>query len=411
MNCRLQIADCRLVAAQILVTCLLWPAVAQAQLSAPREAAQIEYGPVSLYPTLQIVDAGKDSNVFDSRDNPQEDYTLTVVSRAFVVAKLKSNELMFSTGSDYVWFRRFKQERSSNGLYSMRFNLSASRFKPFIGAERASTRARPSAEIDVRAQRIERNMVVGTNFNLTERTALTASVNASDSTYEDGQRFRGVDLKESLDRKERSYTGGVRYAVTPLTTVVLGGTYGQSLFPNHLRDAKTYTVGPQLEFSPDAGIRGRASMGIQRFKPGDPALKEFLGITFNAGVNWTLWGRTGFELLSGRNVSYSFKDNEPYYLLTTGRFGVTQKAFGPVDLSAAVERQALSYRFRRGAVAGADFDPDQAARDIVTAGVGIMLGRGFKVVVSGERAVRKSLFDTEANFVRTRLLGTLTIGS
>jgi hypothetical protein len=237
------------------------------------------------------------------------------------------------------------------------------------------------------------------------------SATASDSTYEEAARFRGVSLKQSLDRKERSYTGGVRYAVTPLTTMVLAGSYGESLFPDHLRDAKFYTFAPAFEFSPDAGIRGRAMAGIQQFKPNDPQFTPFTGLTFSAGVNWNLWGHTGFDVQAQRNISYSYKDTEPYYLLTSGRLGISQRLFGPFDLTGAVERQFLSYRFRRGAVSGVDFDPDQAARDIVTAGVGISLGRGFKVVISGERAVRKSPFDTQANFVRTRLLSTVTIGS
>jgi hypothetical protein len=404
-NCRLQIVGLQIVAA------LLWPAVAHAQLSAPREAAQIEYGPVSLYPSLQIVDAGKDSNIFDESQNPKDDYTMTVASRALVVAKLGSNELMFLTGSDYVWFRQYERERSSNAISSLRFNFSASRFKPFVGAERLRTSSRPSAEIESRARRLERNFIVGSNFDLTERTAITASATESDSTYESGELFHGVDLKQALDRQERTYTGGVRYAITPLTTMVLAGTYGESVFPDHLRDAKFYTFAPLFEFSPDAGIRGRAMAGVQRFKPDDPAFGEFTGLTFLAGVNWTFWGRTGFDVQAQRNVSYSYKDTEPYYLLTSGRFGMSQRLFGPFELSGAVERQFLSYRFRRGQTAGTDFNPDQAARNVVTAGVGIALGRGFKVVISAERAVRKSPFDPQGNFERTRVLSTVTIGS
>ena len=220
MHCRLQIARWQIAGWQIgaaALACLLVPAAAHAQLSAPREAAQIEFGPVSLYPSLQIVDAGKDSNIFDDSTNPKQDYTFTVASRALIVTRLGLNELMFSTGSDYVWFQHYKSERSSNAVYSLRFNLSASRFKPFVGAERVRTRARTNAEIEARAERLERTAVVGSNFDLTERTALTMSANVSDSTYAAGQTYRGVSLKRSLDRRERSYAGGVRYAVTPLT--------------------------------------------------------------------------------------------------------------------------------------------------------------------------------------------------
>jgi hypothetical protein len=366
---------------------------------------------VALYPTVQIVDAGKDSNVFDDNENPKDDYTFTVASRALVVTRLGANELMFSTGSDYVWFHQYEQERSSNAFTSLRFNLSASRFKPFIGAERAHTRARPTAEIDARARRLERKITAGSNFNVTERTALTMSATASDSTFEEGERFRGVDLKSALDRHEHSYTGGVRYDVTPLTTLMVTGAYGESTFPDHLRDAKSYTFASAAEFSPDAEIRGRAMAGIQRFTPVDPAFRQFTGLTFSAGVNWTLWGRTGFDVQTARNINYSYKDTQPYYLVTSGRLGVTQSIFGPFELSGAVERQFLSYRFRRGGVPASDVDPDQTARHIVAGGVGVQIGRSFKVVISAERAIRRSPIDTTANFGRTRILSTVTVGS
>ena len=73
---------------------LFWPASAHAQLTAPRESVQIEFGPVSLYPSLQIVDAGKDQNVFNDGTEPKEDYTFTIASRALVVTRLGLNQLL-----------------------------------------------------------------------------------------------------------------------------------------------------------------------------------------------------------------------------------------------------------------------------------------------------------------------------
>src|SRR5688572_15346864 len=119
-------------------------APAAAQITAPREAAQIAFGPISLYPTLQVVDAGVDENVFNDGTEPQSDYTFTVNSRLLSVVRLGLNELLFQTGNDYVWFQDFDRERSNNAHYAMRFNLSASRLKPYIGFERTRTRARRS---------------------------------------------------------------------------------------------------------------------------------------------------------------------------------------------------------------------------------------------------------------------------
>ena len=71
--------------------------------------------------------------------------------------------------------------------YAVRFNLSASRFKPFIGAEYVRTRVRRSPEIDARARRVDRNVLGGIAFEVSPRTALTASVRLDDSNYDEGE--------------------------------------------------------------------------------------------------------------------------------------------------------------------------------------------------------------------------------
>jgi len=126
---------------------LLSAAPVGAQVSAPRESAKVELGPLALYPTVQLLNAGVDDNVFNDGNAPQRDNTLTVESRVLAVLRLGSNELLFRVGSNYVWFQEFSSERSNNPGYALRFNLSASRFKPFIGAEynRTSERRGPAA--------------------------------------------------------------------------------------------------------------------------------------------------------------------------------------------------------------------------------------------------------------------------
>ena len=76
-----------------LACALFWlsSAAVNAQILAPREAAQIELGPLSLYPSLRIVDAGIDENVFNDADNPKKDFTFTVASRALVTCLLSSD--------------------------------------------------------------------------------------------------------------------------------------------------------------------------------------------------------------------------------------------------------------------------------------------------------------------------------
>lgn len=390
---------------------LLAAAPGAAQITAPREAAHIEFGPLGLYPSLQILDAGVDENVFNDGSEPQRDYTLTVATRVLSVLRLGSNELMFQTGNDYVWFREIDSERSSNAQYAMRFNLSASRFKPFIGAEHVRTRARRTPEIDARARRMDRTVLGGLGFDLTPRTSLTGSVRFDESSYDEGERFRGVALDDALNRSGRAADAGVRYAVTPLTTLMVTAGFEEQTFEqSHIRDLKRYTVGPTLEFSPEAAIRGRVVTAVELFKPDDPTLAERTGFAYQGRVNWSLYGRTTFDLGAGRNISYSYQDTEPYYLLTNARLLVSQPLGGWFELYGGADWEHMAYQWRRGAKAA----PGESDRvDTLTGangGVGFRVG-SFHVRVGVEKTRRRSVEDPVQNFTRTRILSSVTLGS
>ena len=396
----------------VIAAMLLPASPAMGQITAPREAAQIELGLLSIYPSLQIVDAGVDENVFNDGTAPQRDYTFTVASRLLGVVRLGSNELLFQTGNDYVWFREFSSERSSNAQYAVRLNLSASRFKPFIGAERVRTRSRPSPEIDTRARRIDRSVVGGLGFELTPRTSLTASVRLDESHYEEGEVFRDVALDDALSRTGRGADAGVRYTITPLTSLsVLAGYEEQQVGQNHLRDLKRYTFGPTVDFSPEAAIRGRASIAFEIFEPENRELARRMGVAYQAGLNWSFFGRTGIDLGAGRNISYSYLDTEPYYQLTSVRLQVSQPLAWRLDLAAGGNWNQMAYRWRVGAEARDAQSPRVDQVIGVNAGVGVNIGRGFHVRLGLEKTQRRSVEDPLQNYSRTRFLSTVTVGS
>jgi hypothetical protein len=390
---------------------LLMAVPADAQVTAPREAAQLELGPLSMYPSLRLIDLGVDENVFNETENPKEDFTFTVSARALGVIRLGLNELLFSTGSDYVWFRDYAAERSANAVHALRFNLSASRFKPYVGAEYISTRARVSPEVDTRARRVERTGIAGASVDLTQRTALTVSAQWADSVYEEGEQFRGSRLDFAFNDLVKTYSGGVRYAVTPLTTLYVTGNYIRDAFKDSpLRNSKAYSVTPALEFAPEAIIRGRFSAGYERFVPDNPEFAERSGLVFEGLLNWSISGVTTFDLSVLRKVNYSYQDTRPYYLHTGARLMVTQRVFGPVGLQGSADRQHLSYRWVRGLVATPGSDNRVDTADTISGGISVYQSRGFSVLVGVERTHRQSPEDPRQNYRRTRLLSQVSIG-
>lgn len=385
-----------------------WPAAAQ--ITAPREPAPLAFGPLSLHPTLQIVDAGIDENVFNDGAAPERDYTLTVATRVLAVLRVGANELLFQTGNDYVWFHQFDSERSSNAQYAMRVNLSASRFKPFIGAEHIRTRARRTPEIDARARRVDRSVVGGINFDLTPRSSLTASVKLDDVSYDEGERFRGVALDSALNRSGRTGEAGVRYAITPFTTLAVTAGYEEQTFvQSHIRDLKRYTVGPSIEFSPEAAIRGRIVTAFEMFTPEDSTLAARKGMAYQAVVNWSLYERTLFDLGAGRNISYSYQDTEPYYQLTNVRLLVSHPLPVGLELYGGGDWEQMAYRWRRDAMLAGSHRVDYLTS--VNGGAGVRIGRTVHMRVGIEKTRRRSIEDPLQNYNRTRILSTVSVGS
>jgi len=124
-----------------LLCCLIASGSAQAQTPAPPEPIEsmpIHAGPFGLRPSLALTNVGTDSNVFNVADDPQDDFTATIVPR--IVARVRAGRLFFSYGaaSDLVYYQTYKDEGSVNGTTG-RYEFTAVRSN--LGAFSSATTA------------------------------------------------------------------------------------------------------------------------------------------------------------------------------------------------------------------------------------------------------------------------------
>ena len=97
--------------------------------------------------------------------------------------------------------------------------------------------------------------------------------------------------------------------------------------------------------------------------------------------------------------------------------GVSQRVMGPIGVTAGVERQFLSYRWRRALVLDPEPEvvsmatPRHDTSDMFSGGITVALPRGFRLALTAEHIRRHSKVDDLLNYQRTRLLSTITIGS
>jgi hypothetical protein len=320
-------------------------ASAQSTAPEPIESMPIHAGPVGLHPSLSITNAGSDSNVFNDASNPQEDMTATIIPR--LVARLRAGRVLFSYGgaTDLVYFQDFKNEESVNFGSDLRLDANLGRLQPSVSTSWLSTKERLNSEVDARAPRTQRNLVVGTRLSVASRTDVVANLRHADLAYDEGSEFHGSNLAHNLNSTTDSFEGGVQVALTPLTTLNLTAALQRDRFDSaHERDADTFRITPALQFDPTALIRGTVSVGYRHFGPLDSSLPDYSGVVAQVTAGYTLRERMKFDVDVARDVQYSYEDLEPYYLATGGRLTATYQLVGPIDVQGFGGRQSLGYR-------------------------------------------------------------------
>jgi hypothetical protein len=394
--------------ATVAVAAWIWPHALAAQVPAAQGPAPIQIGPLGLFPTVVIADVGTDSNVFDETTDPKDDFTFTVGPRLIAALGRGSTRLTTSSSWGFVYFEKYKDQESVNLQHGVRLDLTMSRFRPSASAQYTRTRERPNLEIDARARRTEYTLATGLDLELTGITALTVSVRTDGTTYAQGEQFRQVNLADELNRTGKSASGGLKVFLTPFTTLVLAAEVEQDRFSGtHLRDADSFGFAPALEFSSEAAVSGRAAAGYRRFQPLDPSVPAYRGLVASVGVTYKLLDVTTFDVQANRDVTYSFEETEPYYLSTGGRVLITQRLFGPVDIVVSGQREQLAYRSLE--TAGPVERTDTV--NVVSGGFGLRVSRNIRVTLTGERTERRSTSPGQQEYQRTRVLGSVTLGS
>jgi len=382
------------------------PAAAQTPTPPDPDASVIRIGPFGISPSFVLREIGRDENVFNERDNPKSDFTFTLAPQAEVVFKPRGMRLAYTTGIEYVYYRKYESERSANQSSSARVDFMLAWFKPYLLASGTDTRQRLNHEIDARARHHER--VYGGGFGIAVGTRLTlgASARTTALRFDDDTTFRGENLARSFDSDIDTLEGSAGLQLTPFTLVSLAVSREEQRFRlASERDSESIRVTPTFAFSPEAVLNGSIAIGYRRFRPRTSALPGFSGFVATATIGTTLWNRNRVEMVFGRDIRYSYEQNTPYYLATGGTVTVTTELVGPFDVRGTATRQLLAYRAFRGA--------ERPGDDTVTGyggGFGYRLRERLRLGVNAEWARRDSDLASDREYRNRRIFASLTWG-
>ena len=367
----------------------------------------IKLGPLEVRPRLVFSNVGIDNNVFNERDNPKSDFTFTARPDVELTIKPGRLKLSYISGSEFVYFRKYKDERSANRSFSTRADLNLTVLQPFVSYTAAHTSARAGSEIDERARRHPRAAVAGTKVVIASRTSLTLSGSRRWEEYNPNEDFRGVQLATTLNNDTTAYEGSFGVALTPLTTLSLVAVHDQTRFElSPIRNADSLRIGPSLTFSPLGLLTGNAAVGYRRFDGKDVALPDFSGLVASGSLSLVLGGRYKFDVGFNRDVAYSYEPGVPYYILSGGRATLATQVVGGLDVRVSGGREVMRYR----ALGGAE-SPGQDTLAFYGGGFGYRIANRLQFSLMAEYTDRGSTRSAERGFENNRIFATLNWGA
>ncbi len=379
----------------VATTLVLYASMSFAQTADPRESARTHLGPVYVTPSLALDELGLDTNVFNNATE-LSDFTFTVTPGANLAVPFGSRGVVTaSTFAEFIYFNRYSSERSINPDIKVRGDLSLNRVTIFVSPSYNNSRRQPSLEIDQRVRHSNTSVTGGGLLRVSQRLSIETSGDVSRVSYDEGSIFDSTSLRETLNRRTQSASLSFQHDVTPLTRASLRTTYSVERFDySPARDATNVSVVPSVEFKPLALISGSVAVGVRRFRPENPLIQDFSGVVAHANLAYTLQGSTRFRFMADRDLTFSYSQQAPYYVINQYGVGVDRHLGGRFDATVGIDWLTHSYK----TIIGIEPAPATPPVDRLTTwslGVGYRLARARRVgfeVTYRERDSNTSLF-------------------
>jgi hypothetical protein len=371
------------------------------------ETRSFQLGPMAVYPTIALRDVGTDSNVYNDETAPRSDLTSWLTSKIYAVVPIGNTRFVATGVGDLVYFRTYEDQRSVTTQVDGRYEVTSPGFRPFVSAGIVSRGGREGFEIDARPRRTQSNMMVGADMDVTAVTAITAWASRSTTLFAEGEQYLSVSLAEQLNHNRDAAAAGVRFRLTPLTTLLVAAEVQRDRFERlALRDVDSMRLAPGLAIDTGGTMSGDVNAGYRVFAPRDPGLNGYRGFVGSARLHYTLLSVTRFDVEVNRDVDFSFDPDQPYYLESGGRLVVTQRILGPLDVVGIAERRDL----RNQRLGGTLFDGRHEVTISLGGGVGVQLQKQMRLALTYERTERMSSEPVGRNYERFRVLGSISYG-
>ena len=138
------------IRAATIVLLAAFATASSARAQEPAKDGRFVTGPLAWTPTLELRDAGVDSNVFNTPTDAKEDVTASARSQVDSVLKLGLLRATTVGSLEYNYFERYTTQRGLNRRVATDLEIPVARFSPHVSASWARMKDRSGNEIDIR---------------------------------------------------------------------------------------------------------------------------------------------------------------------------------------------------------------------------------------------------------------------
>jgi hypothetical protein len=346
----------------------------------PHPFGQLNIGVLSFTPTLDLTNIGIDTNVFDfggiERRSP--DFTTTLEPGVETRVATRRLDAKIATNVGLVYYRKYASERAVNPRVITTVDERMSGALSFYGkSEIGYNKERPGLEIDSRPRSLSHGATFGARIG-ERKLQLDLHGSYGQVAYDPDARFLNVRLAETLNMSNRGAGGGVKYRLSPytsVTTLVDATTTRFEFSPE--RDTNSYLASVNLEFHPRAMIAGTAGLGYRVLTPAADSNPDFSGFTPRVGLTYRLRDVLSAGIGVERDVERSFYSDRSHFLYTLYEGSVRQALFHPLDTGGSLQNPTMDYRQFRLPGPPLLALPTEVVR-MTSANIGIPIGRGFR---------------------------------
>jgi hypothetical protein len=364
------------------------------------ETRSLRAGPVSVYPTIALRDAGIDSNVYNDPTGPKSDFTYSLTPRLYVAMPAANTRFVGRGLGALTYYSTYKDQQAISGLFDGRYEVTSPGVRPFASAGFANRRER-RGEIDARLRQRQMMASAGTDVDLTAITAITAWVGRTSTRWDRHAEYAGLRLSDQLNYTRNAFGAGARFRLTPLTRVTLAAEVERDRFGvSSFRDANSLKVGPRVDFETTAMITGHMAAAYRAFRPLNSSFTSFGGLIASSQLRYQFREWTEVNVEADRDVDYSYDPLQPYSLASGGRVEVTQQLIGPFRAIAIGDRRDFDHQMlgERG------FTGRREVTRTLGGGIAVVFRKQFRFEMLYEQTSRTSSDSQAREYERQRML-------